>query len=117
MSTLCSVLVSLVRSRGLREDDEGLSSSGVVGKGVAPVGQIETGAAGGLDRTDQQQILMFIVYGYHTLDDAVPASSKRFGFTGGDGGSSDKKRKGKEESKRKYEGKKKFLPKWREDYK
>ncbi|KAH3897692.1 hypothetical protein DPMN_021886 [Dreissena polymorpha] len=34
---------------------------------------------------------------------------KRFGFTGGDGGSSDKKRKGKEESKRKYEGKKKEI--------
>ena len=27
----------------------------------------------------------------------------KFGFTGGDGGSSDTKRKGKEESKRKYE--------------
>lgn len=44
----------------------------------------------------------------------------KFGFTGGDGGSSDTKRKGKEESKRKYEEIKKtrkFLQKWREDYK
>ncbi|KAH3893532.1 hypothetical protein DPMN_017679 [Dreissena polymorpha] len=38
---------------------------------------------------------------------------------GGDGGSSDKKRKGKEESKRKYEENRtrNFLPKWREEYK